>query len=613
MLDPNTNRLDYGEQLNPPLGYELDSAIATTYSLDLETLLAIPIALCFNDTLDGDLKGEKLALLEAIGQLKGKLKVFYQKGNISVPANYNRLFTLLEPCIHPVIPSGGEFSSFHPKLWLLRFVETGKAKKKAKVLYRLIVLSRNLTFDRSWDVAVSLEGKMDKKSAKKDTEWATFFNRLLETTSDFEPAKIFQKELKQLTWDSPSNFKNALLHIGGKVGKNNFGKPLSINQKDNDALMVVSPFIKSSGGGIDGLSWLASYAEQGKKYLFSRSEELNSIGEEKLSGWCCYAINEGLVNAEERLELNEGTPKQAIQSHNLHAKIIINECGSQAYWHLGSANATTAALGNESKDPRNVEAMISLQGDINKVGILALIDQWTEEDSDKGLFVKHEFQAVDTEINNKLMCMLRKAEHILICAQWTLTAKKESEDNKFLLTLTTKDIPIISDGVSVKVEQLAIPGKCDLSESMVWRDVDISNISKLIAVDITVEVNGESETKRLIIDTDLNIEGGDIRAQYILKSMVDTEEKILNYVRLLLQVKPDKNYWLSFGEVGSSSNASDFIFSDSPIFEQLLLASSRYPQLLKRINDLLRRLKESGIEIPDSFNRLWVHFEEELK
>ena len=149
MLAPEVNRLDYGEQLNPPPGFELDSAIATTYSLDLNALLAVPVALCFHNTLDGDIKGEKLALLEAIGQLKGKLKVFYQKGNITFPPQFNRLFTLLEPCLHPLVPEHGAFSSFHPKLWLLRFIESETVKKKPKICYRLIVLSRNLTFDRS--------------------------------------------------------------------------------------------------------------------------------------------------------------------------------------------------------------------------------------------------------------------------------------------------------------------------------------------------------------------------------------------------------------------------------------------------------------------------------
>ena len=83
MLEPKNDRLCYGEQLIPPDGFDFDAAIATTYSLDLNALLAVPIALCFRNTLDGDLKGEKLALLEAIGQVKGRLKVFYQIGRAS--------------------------------------------------------------------------------------------------------------------------------------------------------------------------------------------------------------------------------------------------------------------------------------------------------------------------------------------------------------------------------------------------------------------------------------------------------------------------------------------------------------------------------------------------
>ena len=45
MLDVKKDRLDYGELLMPPEGFQLSSGIATTYSLDLHTLLAIPVAL----------------------------------------------------------------------------------------------------------------------------------------------------------------------------------------------------------------------------------------------------------------------------------------------------------------------------------------------------------------------------------------------------------------------------------------------------------------------------------------------------------------------------------------------------------------------------------------
>jgi len=52
MLKPNDNRIDYGEELNAPDKYELDAAVATTYSLDLDALLAVSVALGFKDTLE---------------------------------------------------------------------------------------------------------------------------------------------------------------------------------------------------------------------------------------------------------------------------------------------------------------------------------------------------------------------------------------------------------------------------------------------------------------------------------------------------------------------------------------------------------------------------------
>ena len=605
MLSPEKDRLDYGEQLNPPEGYELDSAIATSYSLDLDALLAFPIALCFNDTLDGDIKGEKLALLEAIGQLKGKLRVFYQKGNIAYPPKYNRLFTLLEPYLHPIVPEGGEFSSFHPKLWLLRFVECGKSVKKAKIRYRLIVLSRNLSFDRSWDVAMSLDGvKGSKKSGSHDKEWIGFIKHLLDQTEDFEPAKIFKRELGKLTWKTPDKFNNVELMVGG----GRYGRPINIEQYDNDMLMVVSPFIRSTGGGINALDWLASFAPDGEKYLFSRAEELNAVGEDKLSGWQCFVINDAIVTGEERLELNDTATDEVSQSQDLHAKIIINQQGNKACWHLGSANATTAALGDaDNAQPRNTETMVKVVGSSKEIGPKVVMDQWLSEKVN--LFVEHDFQEVEQDKTEALNNVMRKAVHQLISVEWQLTGKQETVENKYTLTISAKLDKPLPDSVSVNVEQLAIQGRRALAERMIWEHADISNISALIPLHIKVEKNGECLEKILIIEASIELEGGDTRYQHILKSLVDNEEKFLNYVRLLLQVNPDKSQWLSFDGNGSHGRESSIIFSNDPIFEQLLIASSRHPESLQRIATLLERLKESGVEIPQDFNDLWAHFE----
>src|SRR5205823_5844538 len=54
---------------------------------------------------------------------------------------------------------------FHPKVWLLRFAprEDSDATGTA-VVYRLLCLTRNLTFDRSWDTMLSLEGDLVDRS-----------------------------------------------------------------------------------------------------------------------------------------------------------------------------------------------------------------------------------------------------------------------------------------------------------------------------------------------------------------------------------------------------------------------------------------------------------------
>ena len=39
MLNPNNDRLDYGQVLAPPVNYKLDFAIGTTYSLDLDAVV----------------------------------------------------------------------------------------------------------------------------------------------------------------------------------------------------------------------------------------------------------------------------------------------------------------------------------------------------------------------------------------------------------------------------------------------------------------------------------------------------------------------------------------------------------------------------------------------
>ena len=55
MLNPNTDRLDYGRLLAPPPGFHLDFAVGTTYSLDLDALVGAALSLTLGEETDSAL------------------------------------------------------------------------------------------------------------------------------------------------------------------------------------------------------------------------------------------------------------------------------------------------------------------------------------------------------------------------------------------------------------------------------------------------------------------------------------------------------------------------------------------------------------------------------
>jgi|GEM_PF-2372188 len=607
MLEPKRDRFDYGKQLNAPDGFELDAAIATTYSLDLDALLAVSVALGFKDTLEGDLSGEKLVLLEAISNLKDKLKVFYQKGKINLPPEYNYLFTLLEPCLNPVVPNGGEFSSFHPKLWLLRYVESSKIRNR-EIRYRIIVLTRNLTFDRSWDLAVSIDGEVMKEIQFEDEnrKWIDFFLELLKHEKNFLPKKTFKNELPYIKWTMMKNtWGEKLLPGGGK-----YKCPLEFLNIDN--MLVVSPFIKDAGNQIKGLDWLGSkVSEGGKKLLFSRAEELNAIGEDKLVGWECYAINSDVVEGEEKLE-------EGIERHNLHAKLIVTQRNNVVDWHLGSANTTSAALGDASHNPRNTEFMVRFSAHSDKMGPDLLLEQWVGAEDGRGLFVHHIFETQDYLENIEASTQLRSIIFALIDSQWLLKGTIEPTGT-YTLTLDVNSKKLFETiehaGVQVEVDQLAIIGsKKELTEQMQWKNVELMQISAFIPISIRLSQMGDI-VEKVLIQVPIELEGGDNRYQGVLKKMLDSNEKILNYIRMLLNPEADKNEWLAHESSRKNNvNVEINVFeTESPLFEQLMFTASRHPEALKRLEILIKNLEESNVEIPNEFKVLWQHFRMGIK
>src|SRR6266536_1505685 len=96
----------------------------------------------------------RVASLEALRRYADRITVFCQKGHISVPRSHERFFAYLEQSIVEV-PAPHDLFTFQPKVWVLRYLPHDG---KSAPLYRCICLSRNLTYDRSWDTVLVLDG-----------------------------------------------------------------------------------------------------------------------------------------------------------------------------------------------------------------------------------------------------------------------------------------------------------------------------------------------------------------------------------------------------------------------------------------------------------------------
>ncbi|MCC6545328.1 MAG: phospholipase D family protein, partial [Nitrospirae bacterium] len=351
MLNPNSRSL-YTSALTPPPGMIFDEAIATTFSMDPALLLEAPVYLALI-TSWGQAEPDPLSILEAIRRYSKRITVYVQKGRIQVPqiAKPNPLFGFLEGMVVEVkAPNGGVF---HPKVWAIRFVSPDKSGS----MLRLVVLTRNMTFDQSWDLSLQLEGTIGGRKAKVNKPLAHFFKSLPGlATGDVDQARIeqtirFSEDMHRAQWELPDGFDELAFYLPGT-------KEFDWEPPTSNKMAVISPFCSDEA--------LQSLVKKTKSAdaLISRPESLISIKKDTLSLFSqCLHLDE----AAETEDGEEDNQSDQPLSTGLHAKVYLFETRYYSdYTHIimGSANATNAAL----RASKNVEILVGLIGKKNKVG-----------------------------------------------------------------------------------------------------------------------------------------------------------------------------------------------------------------------------------------------------
>ena len=591
MLNYKKDRLDYGRQLNAPPRYKLDMAVATTYSLDLFALLSIPVALFYARDMDAEVKESRMDILNAIQRTGDSVKVYCQRGRIIKPKTINKLIASVEDCIYEVLP-GEERMSFHPKIWVIRYVGPGQ-----KVLYRVIILSRNLSLDRSYDMAFFLEGHKTREKQEKNKPLVDYLKHLT-SLSDFRNSGQFIRDFAKTDFHVEAPFQDFSFHPMGFRKYENPLKDISF-----DELLIVSPFVDEST-----LKYFAGKVK-GRKYLFSRKEELDKISAEILDKYESYAFSSRVVEGEEDPELQEEGGEEILPQH-LHAKLFIGANGKKnTQWYLGSANCTNPAL------QRNEEFLIRLNTDQKKAGIMAIKETLLSKTDDLEIFEPYyrESREAITDKEFDFRPLMYKLLNFLNDPANITAVCEPSKDEKYTIRLTLKksnlfkrkDLKVWLAPYSWKGDLMAVEEEDIYS----FEGISLINLSPFVVWRLVHAPTGEE--KEFMIKTNIALPEG--RKQAIFRSIIENQEKFFQFIQFLLGENPhhleftaeEKKIQPAYR--GTKNNRKQ----EAPLLEELMLAASREPEKLKEIDAIVKMLKtkESENLIPEDFNQFWQVFQ----
>lgn len=618
MLEPNSRRL-LMESLQPPAEYRLDWAVGTTYTLDLLAILSAPVAFAFSDWQDRDGRptADPLALLKAVRQYAGRICLFCQAGKIHVPKTYLPLLASLEGSIVEAnAPLGG---SFHPKLWFLRFVGEDDV-----VIYRVLCLSRNMTFDRSWDTLLCLDGILrDRTNAFGKNHPLGRFAESLPQMSTRKIAPTWKRRIQQLAYEIrrvefevPEPFEDLRFWPLGINGSNRWPFPERM-----DRILVVSPFV-DDGLADDLTEWKAPMQ------LLSRVESLARLKPSTLEHFEKVWILDDTANPEPGEMEEEAQPDTNGQSDapsnddiplvGLHAKVYVADDGWNASIFTGSANATRAAFN------RNVEFLIELRGKRSRCGVAATLGESNSDDKKRASHLVDLLQAYrrcddDLEVNKEVEQFERLvdtiAKDLAACAP-VASCIALAEPNSFSIRLRpTKPIKrkprhkcaLTARPISVPSAQFQT---VDLSQSC-WAEfarVSLLGLTSFFVFEV------ESENKKLQRRFVLNIpleNAPENRHESILRDLLSDRDRVLRFLLLLLLDTGARDLNKLFEPTGNGQGTFGFVHSmfNATLFESLVRALDREPERIDQVAqviDDLRGAHEGRELLPDDLDSIWV-------
>lgn len=567
MFDLANNRLGYSELLQPDAGYTLDYAVGTTYSLDLEALLGVPVSLGLLDQDNSEGMRSPLYILEAIRRSADKIALFCNAGSIQLPRRIEPVYSLLENSVFQVkLPNRG---NFHPKVWVLKYSQEGEPS-----YLKVLVMSRNLTFDNSIDIAVSMQGIIGKDKNEKHKPLADF----LSFVSDYAGKK--KQNILELAEDVMKVSSFEVCHPFEEDGYDFY--PMGIPEYKGEShpllrskynMFCVSPFLSD-----DIVQKMIQF--KGDRCLVTRKASVTPTIWE--------AFNHNVYVTKDVLNDNEYGVNQ-----DIHAKMYYVTTKDWNYLYLGSANASANAFG------RNVEFLLRLRYRLNYMGYKTFFSDFIPTDNCpyeplKGLPKKEE---TDDKEQKEIEDALREAVYALKRATVT------QNEAKYNIRVESRSLKTKQDVKIAPLQCLAM--KKTLSESVEFGGLLLKQLSEFYVLSI-----GDKELIVKIRTSGIPKN----RDEAIYRSIIDTNRKFLNYLSFALTdelpEEPSEQEEMAMSML-RTEGLSPKAKSGFAVYEQMLRVFHRNPAKLKGVADMIRRLDPKVVG--EDFLAMFRMFEETVK
>ena len=602
-------RIDYGKSLMPDEGWRTSWAIGTTYSLDLEVLMSIPLALFqskyLTDEIEDGVDNLRMDMLDALDKVKDRMFVFVHENNISAKCKNPKLVSFLDQNIWNFehFEPTNAFVSFHPKVWLVRYEKNTPNSNEYK--YRLVVMSRNMTSATDFDIAVAMDGvPVENSTVKNNKPLVAMMVELMNTTGRQVIVDQLQKELPNVCFKAPAPFNTQVFwpHTFGE-----FKCPL---RHDNgiekyDELMVISPFVHN-----ETLEKLAKKVDdKEKRILISRENELMKCDPEVLKSWRCYAM----LGNYENCDVEVGDDESDVMNVALHAKIYIVKAKWKPgrklcyNWFVGSTNCTEAGFN------RNREALLQLKSDDESTSpnkVLESLKPFLIEYRPTGFKESVQDAGGGKEMRELLFAVSRLGYNVVLGNTGDGRYNVEVWVDKNKLDALDSNAALITMSLFGNDSQKWELNKHD---SHTFYNIDCSMLSSFARVEIKTK---SGETKTFLLKLPIEMDEGLLTARHkkIMSQIIGDEERMMGYILHCLDpfAMPGKQIKKRNQTKHGGGNQDKGLYL-LPIYEKLLVAASRNPQLLDDIDRNIELLKDTLDKdgqplLSEDFNDMWEAF-----